>query len=193
MVEARGRRLSWWMGGIAAVGVLVTHWLTYRLALPDAEHRVDVLHHTGHVHLPVVSAIGLALFTVASLRIFILGAGGGRLPGFRSTAVRLAALQAAAWTALEVGERAIAGRLATLDDHALLVVGLGVQVAVALLGALLLRLASKVLAALAARSAPVRRRPPSVSLPAQSRRRHRVLPLTGAHALRGPPPLRPMS
>src|SRR5688500_5330387 len=108
------------MGGVAAVGVLVTHWLTYRLALPDAHHRAEVLHDSGHAHWPVVSAVGLALFTAASLRVCTLGLRGGTVAGFRSTAVRLVALQAVAWTTLEVGERAAAGHLATPDDHGVL-------------------------------------------------------------------------
>lgn len=181
------------MGGIAGLCVLVTHWATYRLALPDAGHRAEVLHHTGHIHLPVTSAIALALFTVASLRMCVLGTRGGRLPGLRITAVRLAVLQAVAWTALEVGERAVASRLATLDDHGLFVVGLALQVGVALLGALLLRLASSVLASIAGRRAALRLRPRSAPLPARSRRAHPVPPLTGAQALRGPPRLRPTS
>lgn len=182
------------MGGIAAAGVIATHWLTYRLTLPDAHHRAEVLHHTGHAHFPAVSAVGLALFTVASIRLCVLGASGRRVPGLRSTAARLILLQAAAWTALEVGERVVSDRLPTLDDHGLFVVGLGVQIVVALLGALLVRLVAEVTAAFAVRPSGARRRPPrSVPRPTQSRRPHHSRPLTGGDARRGPPRLRPAS
>lgn len=181
------------MGGIAAAGVLATHWLTYRLAVPHAHHRADLLHESGHTHWPVVSAVGLALFTAASLRLCAIGLRGRRVAGFRSTAVNLAALQAAAWMVLEVGERVLAGRLVTLDDHAVLVTGLGVQVAVAVLGAAVVRVTVRVLSAFAARPTVPRLRPQSVAMPASTRGSSRVLPLAGAHGLRGPPLPRPTS
>jgi hypothetical protein len=192
-MDARGRRLSWWMAGIAAAGVLVTHWLTYRLAVPHAHDRVHVLHESGHAHWPVVSAVGLALFTAASLRLCVLGLRGGRVAGFRTTAVHLATLQAVAWTVLEVGERVAAGRVVTLDDHAVLLTGLGVQVAVAVLGAVVVRVAVRVLSGFAARPTVPRLRPQSVAMPASFRGPSRVLPLAGAHGLRGPPLPRPTS
>lgn len=187
-MEARGRRLSWWTGGIAAAGVLVTHWLTYRLAVPDAHHRAEALYESGHAHWPVLSAVGIALFTVASLRLCALGVrGGGRVAGFRSTAARLVVLQAVAWTVLEVGERAVSGHLATLDDHAVLLVGLGVQVVVALVAAVVVRLTVRVLSAFAARADGPRPRPRSVPMPVAASRPHHVLSLVGARGLRGPP------
>jgi hypothetical protein len=183
-VGHRGRRLSWWTGGIAGAGVLVTHWLSYRMAVPDAHHRADVLHATGHAHWPVLSVVGLTPFTVASLHACVRGLPVGR---GRSPAPRLAVLQAAAWTVLEVGERAAAGRLATLDDHGVVLIGLVVQVAVALVGAAFVRLAVRAVAALARRRAAPRARPRSIALPGQSTDARRVLTPVGAHGLRGPP------
>jgi hypothetical protein len=188
----RGRRLSWWAGGIAGAGVLVTHWLSYRLAVPHAHHRADVLHDSGHAHWPVLSVVGLALFTVAALRLCAHGWRGRPMPGLRATALRLAALQAVGWTAVEVGERALSGRLATLDDNAVLLLGLGVQLAVAVVAAVLVRLTVRVLSAwAAARAARPRRVVRPVALPAGAGGPRLVLTLAGAGGLRGPPPMLP--
>ncbi|HEX2040100.1 MAG TPA: hypothetical protein VHF47_10260 [Acidimicrobiales bacterium] len=191
-MEHRGRRLSWWTGGVAGAGVLLTHWVTYRLALPDAHHRGDVLHDSGHAHWPVLSVVGLTLFTVASLHVCTLGWRRRPVARGRVLALRLAVLQAVAWTALEVGERALAGRLATLDDHGLVLLGLVVQVAVALAGAAFVRLTVRALSALAGRPPRVRPRPRSTPLPTPPAVGRATIAPVGAHGLRGPPAPQPV-
>jgi hypothetical protein len=193
VVEARGRRLSWWIGGVAAAGVLVTHWLTYRLVVPHGHHRAELLHDTGHDHWPVVSAVALALFAASSLRVCALGLRRRPVLPFGSTAARLAAVQAAAWVGLEVGERAVAGHAATLDDCVLLLIGTAVQVAVAVLGATLVRVLHRAGAALDSRPfSPPRPRPQPAPRPV-SAMPPRLLPLSGASGLRGPPIAQPIS
>jgi hypothetical protein len=182
--------LSWRIGVLSGAGVLATHWLTYRMAVP-AHHRADVLHTTGHAHWPLLSAAVLALFAAASLRRWAQGPQGGRKPRPKpiETARHLALVQAVVWVAVEVGERAVAGRLTTLDDHPVLLVGLAVQLVVALLGAVLVRLAHHAMTALLGRHRPglPHRRSQSVTMPATAGRPYRLLPLSGPHGLRGPP------
>lgn len=174
--------MSWWIGGIACAGVLASHWLTYRVL-----HLEGHLHETGHDHLGVTSAVAVGLFVAAALRFCALGLRGQATPGFGALVLRLTAVQAAVWLGMETAERAASGSLSTLDDHALLVVGLLVQVVVAVVGATAVRLAGRTLAAVVARRAA---RPDRRRVPVHPRWRDRV-PHTvrrwGAQGVRGPP------
>ena len=170
----------------------VTHWLTYRIAVP-AHHHAEVLHETGHGYWSAFAAVAVVLATAASLRVCAAGWQRKTIPTFGAVARRLAVVQAALWVVLEVGERAVGGRLATLDDHAVLLVGLVLQVAVAVAAAALLRLAHRALAALTSRRREAQSRPQPVSEPATAGRPFRLLPLAGPHGLRGPPAPLPLS
>jgi hypothetical protein len=192
-MAARGWRLSWWIGGLAGAGVLVTHWLTYRIAVPDHHQRIDVLQDTGHAHWPVFSVVALALCTAASVRVCTEGWRGRTRPGFAATTRRLVAAQAVLWLAVEVAERATTGHLATVDDHGLLLLGLALQMAVAVVGAASVWLAHRALAVLGSRRRPALPRPRPTSKPVTSGRFFRLPPLTGAHGLRGPPTPTPTS
>jgi hypothetical protein len=184
--------VSWGIGALAGAGLLATHWLTYRLAVPG-HHVHHVLRETGHDYWPALSAVVLMLATVVSLRACSAAMRGA--PRLATTARRLATVQAGAWLAVEIGERAAAGQLATVDDYPVLLVGLVVQLGVALLGALLVRLAHRALTAWAGRRRflPPQARPASTSLPPTADVPRPLVPLAGPHGLRGPPALLPTS
>lgn len=172
---------SWWVGGIAGLGVVASHWLTYRLL-----HLEGHLHETGHGHLGTTSALAVALFVAGTARFCVTGLRGRSPLGFGAVALRLTLVQAVVWLGMETTERAAAGALATLDDNAVVLVGLLVQVAVALVGAALVRLGARVLEAVVARrrSAVHRRRLPQPVL--RDRVPHAVH-AWGGQGVRGPP------
>jgi len=187
-VRSPWRRLPWWVGAAAGAGVVVTHWLTYRIVAADHHHRAELLRETGHAHWPIVSTVVLTVFTVVSMRSCVRTWRQRLQPRLVAADIcRLVAVQAALWVLVEVGERIAVDRLATLGDHPVLLVGLVVQVVVALLGAMLSWLACRVVVALAARRRRGRSRPASVSAPAGAAPRVRLSLMAGAHGLRGPP------
>jgi hypothetical protein len=173
--------MSWWIGGFAGFGVLVTHWLTYRLLGLDGH-----LHETGHGHLDTTSAIVLGLFVAGALRFCRLGLGGRAAPRIGPLALRLAALQAVGWLGMEVAERAMSGSLSTLDHHGLLLVGLAVQVVVACVVAAFVRLTGRVLEAVVARRASRHHRT-AVAYPQWRDRIAHLVHGWGAQGVRGPP------
>jgi hypothetical protein len=123
-------------GGLAAAGVFGGHVLTYALVVERHEH--PLLVDVAHGYLPFAGLTVAVLGFVALLAGIASGYVGGGTPALWTVARRLALLQAAAFTALEVLERLAVG--ASLSDLAgpLLVVGLLVQLLAALLSALLL-------------------------------------------------------
>ena len=179
--------------GVAAGGVLLGHWITYRLTSPHAHAREVLLAHTGHAYLGFVNDLGIAL-TLAAVAAVVLGhltdrdqppAGVGRW------FLRLACFQVTAFLAMEVVERVSSGApLADLMHHGLLLTGIAVQVAVALAGALavrwLLRAAGR-LQEILAQPAPipafavVARLVATASTPA-------ARPALATAGIRGPPP-----
>jgi hypothetical protein len=128
--------------GVAAGGVLVGHWLTYRLLVPGDAPRQALLSATGHAYLGLANAAGLALGLVALAAVFL-----DRITNrdtepatLRALAVRLATFQVCAFAAMELIERLTSGAPASGALHdGLLPVGMAVQVAIALIGALAVR------------------------------------------------------
>jgi hypothetical protein len=128
--------------GVAAGGVLLGHWITYRIVLPGEYARDSLLAHTGHAYLGVANDLGLVLALTALSAVFL-----SRLT--RSDAVpastarwcaRLAAFQVGAFAAMELVERlASDAPLAGLLHGGLLPLGLAIQVGVALVGAVAVR------------------------------------------------------
>jgi hypothetical protein len=177
--------------GVAAGGVLLGHWVTYRLVLPGRHAREALLAHTGHAYLGVANDLGLVL-AVAALSAVFLSRLTRRDAAPASTArwcARLAAFQVGAFAAMEVVERIASGApLAGLMHGGLLPIGLGIQVGVALVGAVavrwLLRLAD--LVADLDRPAAVRSNPRQVTwLPSDA-----PVPMAIGHpaaGIRGPP------
>ena len=191
---AHGRRRRLLTLSIAGCGVLVGHWLTYLVDAPDASTRTALLDATGHGYLSVVGELATAFLAFSIVAAFLgalLPTGGGSLPG-ASLAARMVLLQVGAFAAMEIVERVVAG--SPLDDlvgGGVLAVGTVANVAVALLGAALLRrvlaLADRVAASASAPASPAA--PPPVAVAAlppftSSTPRHRGL---AAVPVRGPP------
>lgn len=149
------------LGGSAAAGVLVAHWLGYRLAVPDHVHRGEVLHATGHRYWGyfVAIAIGLLFAGLSSLisRRARSGVTGGGARTFRYALTRLLPLGVCLFVGLEGAERLFfapehdAGLFLT---QAPVLIGIAFQAVVALIGALVLTLVTLVVDAVVARTAP---------------------------------------
>ena len=141
---------------LAAVGgVLVGHWLTYRLVSPHAGAADQLLKGTGHAYLGYLNDLVLvgALGALAAIFLGRLIQRDGEPPRYRTLAARLIAFQGAAFVAMEAIERLASGSpLASLLHHGLLPAGIAIQalvaLAIALLIHLLLRAADIVAAAL---------------------------------------------
>lgn len=187
VVRSRLLRIRmWWLAALAAAGVVVTHALTYRLAQTDEVLRHQLLHDTGHELWPPF----VAPMVLAAL---VLGAAGaltrsvnGVVP-IRATAMKLAALQGASWMAVEAAERFATGH-DQLTWRSLLpvVLGLAVQVLVAVAAAVFLLLLGRIADAWRARHRrgwprrPTRWRPAFASAPS-------IRVVAAAWSPRGPP------
>jgi len=128
--------------GVAAGGVLLGHAITYALADPNAHQRTTDLASTGHAYLGLANDLGLIAALIALSAVFLGGLtrGHGDAPTLRGLAARLAVFQMVAFASMELLERVSAGApLAGVLHHGILPLGLAVQVAVAALGALIIR------------------------------------------------------
>lgn len=127
--------------GVAGSGLLLGHWLAYALGTPDATARDELLHATGHSYLPYATQVALLAGVIGLVGLFLARLHRReRLGSFAGNVVRLAALQSGAFLAMEVGERLLTGApLHDLTHGPLLVIGLGVQAVLAVVGALVLR------------------------------------------------------
>lgn len=179
--------------GVAAGGVLAGHWLTYVLVDPHVHQRTTELASTGHAYLGLANDLGLIAALVALSTIFLGGLTGHerKRPSLRTLTARLATFQVLAFAAMELLERMSAGApVAGVMHHAILPVGLTIQVVIAALDALvihwLLRAAEHIESALA--SAPDLFGGPTaaVILPTFFAPARRALSAAG---IRGPPPL----
>lgn len=179
------------LGGLAAGGVVVAHWLAYFFAAPEAHTRAELLEHTGHQRWTIVSAIALALLTMSLGRAAWAGLSGAEPTAAlldRRIFPRLALIQTIGFVALEGLERSVVtGSAAGLFAEPAVVMGIGLQIAAALAGAVLLTLVVKVVDRLtlvrpaAPRLVQTRVRPPVVFHP-------RSLEVAvGGGTLRGPP------
>jgi hypothetical protein len=180
------------VAGMAGVGILLAHWLAYLVAVPNAALRAAVLTHTGHAYwgVAVKGASAFALVAVAAMMARIAG---WSLPGdglrFGRLALRLSVLQVGLFAAMELAERIAAHVPVTTDLGMTFALGIGLQLVVALAGALLLvwleRVAVLLVRAIRSATPPLRRPPlflgaPAVAFPPA------VLAF-GAAGLRGPP------
>ena len=183
-------RWRWWMGALAGAGVLVTHALSYQLAQANDAHRHELLHDTGHEMWPPF----VAPFMVAVLVLGLAGAlmqhaagrAAERTVSFRAIATRLSLLQAIGWLAVETVERVATGDT-DLSTRSLtpVVLGVGVQVVVAVVGAVVLALMMRAVDAWRARRPAWPRRtaglhPVSVAAP-------NIRVIAAAWSPRGPP------
>lgn len=163
-------RSSWWWGGLAFAGIVATHALTYRVMEHEHGARHAVLDRTFGLAAAVAVLVTFVVHTARSST-------SGRLPVWR-----LALLQGGGWLLIEGLERVSSGHGALLDRA--MVVGLLVQLVMAVVGVLLLALLAKVVRLLVAsrrrwRRQPERRRPSMV--------RNGCWPRLSPAAPRGPP------
>ena len=169
------------LAGMAGAGVVLGHWIAYAVAVPSAHLRSEVLADAGHDYWPlaVKSAVALAIAGLGALTLW-LAAGtpprdGTRSRMFLALLWRLGLAQIIAFTVLEVSERmAIGSPLGTLWHHHLFLVGVAVQIAMAVAGSLVLlgfrRAVIRILAALRARPRRPARVPVLGSVPLLPRR-----------------------
>src|SRR5882762_8754955 len=99
---------------VAAAGLFAGHIVVYRIVAPDASQPASL--GVSHAYLPLALAVGLLAAVVAGGGAFLLGYRRGtapgschRRPGLIGTLLLPAVAQAAAFVALEVLERALAG------------------------------------------------------------------------------------
>jgi hypothetical protein len=130
--------------GTAWAGLVIGHLLAYGLAYPEEGTRRAHLAATGHGWLDLATLSVLALIPAVLILTSFSGLR-GRAP--TSTWMRLSALQVPAFLLIEVAERGTAVGEAFSDPAVLL--GVGVQVLVAALAALLLRAVTAIMVAAA--------------------------------------------
>jgi hypothetical protein len=138
------------LGGLAASGVVAAHVIAYFLAEPDPHAREDLLAATGHHRWTLVVAIALG-FTVAGLVHYAwaraLSPHAGTLPSgtlFGLAAGRLIPLQVLGCVGLEAVERWFAGEaVATVLTEPAVMIGVFLQLLVAVVGAVILVLFAK--------------------------------------------------
>lgn len=179
--------------GVAAGGVLLGHAVTYDLLDPNAHQRAADLARTGHAYLGLANDLGLVAALVALSAVFLGGLTRRDTDdsrGFRPLATRLVTFQVAAFVGMEVLERLSAGApVLGVLHQGILPVGIAVQAAVALIGALviawLVRAAERIASTHDAAPAVPRRAAalvlPVLHVPAR--------PILATAGIRGPPPL----
>lgn len=161
MRRARDRRLSWPIGGFAALGIYASHVIAYRVTAPDPHHRAELLTSTGHSAWDVVGALVGGLL-MASLARYVAtswsrrGSGSASiLPRFLPSWISLSLFQVGGYVLLEAVERWAAGDFTSPDlllEPAVLI-GIAVQVLVAIPGAALLVAVCRVVDSVIARRA----------------------------------------
>lgn len=128
--------------GVAGAGLVLGHWLAYAIGTPQAHVRDELLRSTGHGYLPYATQVALLAGAIGLVGLFLTRLTRREARGpFAGDVAKLAAVQSAAFVAMEVGERLLSGSsLHDLTHGPLLVIGLGVQLVLAVAGALTLRL-----------------------------------------------------
>jgi hypothetical protein len=193
MPHGRLQHAHLWTGGLSFGGVVVAHVLAYWLAVPDGADRHGLLAATGHRYWGLVVAVAFAA-TVSALCRFTIGVlqkdeGGSPGHGVKTVAAGLVLWQAPGLLVLEGIERL------TVDGHVHplslvteppVVLGLVVQLFVAVAGAVLVLGWARAVSVLVRRRPPLSGRrkskwPPSVGLQPEGR------PPVGARTCRGPP------
>jgi hypothetical protein len=177
--------------GMAGLGVVIGHWISYRLAVPDAHLRHHVLLTTGHGHWLVVVkvAAALAVAGVATLVVRFAGRGAPAGGAYSWVAGRLAVVQAVAFTGMEAVERLGSGApVGGMFAHHLFLLGVSVQLLVACAGGAFLFWLSRAVRQLAeaVRSLPhVAAMPVPLLRPAPAP--VRSAPVLASAPIRGPP------
>jgi hypothetical protein len=169
---ATERRAALCLGGVAAAGVVVAHVLAYALASPDASAHAELLEETGHELWPLTTAAATGAVAAALLgfvservqhaqrgfvseRVRRAQRGSPRARLFVHGAPRLALLQSLGFVALEALERLLSGgEVAHLLSEPAVVIGLLLQVGVAVAAVGLLAFLARTIEILIARRSP---------------------------------------
>ena len=181
------------MFGTAAAGLVLGHALAYLIAIPDPHQRVFALQRTGHAYLPALDQAVLML-VVAGIAAVVVRAFAHPVDGatdrFGRLATVLVVAQTCAFAAQEVLERLVSGApLGDLVHDHILVSGMLVQIAVAIVAAGILWLFARTatrLAATVATRVPLPRTRAVFALPVTARRPHAPAFAT-AGSVRAPP------
>jgi hypothetical protein len=147
----------------AFVGLFVGHLLSYVIAIPDTARRAIVLAHSGHAYLHLAGDVAVILGFAAAVTVGLRAVTTRDAPHRSSTArlaLRLGALQAGAFIAMELGERLVSGTgFGELFADHLFGIGIVVQLGIAAIGAFLLRWIGRVAVRIADALTPPPRRP----------------------------------
>jgi hypothetical protein len=147
----------------AFVGLIVGHLLSYLIAIPDPARRTVVLADSGHGYMHVAGDVAVVLGFAAAVTVGLRAVAGRGVTDRSSTARmawRLGALQAGAFSAMELGERLVSGGdLGELFADHLFSIGIVVQLVIAAVGALLHWLIGRVAVGIADALARPPRRP----------------------------------
>ncbi|MGH2723927.1 MAG: hypothetical protein ACRDI0_06610 [Actinomycetota bacterium] len=181
------------LGAMAGSGIALAHVVAFRLAVPHEAEREALLHSTGHAWWPALPAIAVAgvVATFIHLALWRRSGGAPSLGGVLAhAAARLILVQVLGFGLLEFVERILSGHgpLDLVREPAFLI-GVGLQVVVALAIAALVVLVTRMVEALVSAMRPRRARAPRALRPPSA------VVYTPSHAhvalggltLRGPP------
>ena len=130
------------IAGAAFLGLLLGHWIDYKLVFPEHVARHAALASSGHDYLATALVMAIAAFVVAGVGCVLLGfrIEKGALHGdfcFGATMFRLSVSQVSGFVLLEVSERFFTG--SSFQGIAkLLVLGVAAQLIAACAGAVVL-------------------------------------------------------
>ena len=143
MRTAIGVRERIYLALLGFAGTLAAHSIAYWLVAPDPHHHARLLLSTGHGYWGVVTPIAMGL-AVAGIAVALISRAGASAR-FSVVATRAVALQLLAFLAMETIERAsVGGSLAVIKEPVVLV-GLVVQMLIALVIAGLLLVLTRAL------------------------------------------------
>jgi hypothetical protein len=127
--------------GTAMAGLMLGHTISYLIAVPDPHQRQFVLEQTGHGYMPALTQVTL-MVAVAAIAALVARAFGRRdehAESFPAVARTLAVVQVCAFVGQEVLERIVAhAPLHTLGHDQVLLTGIAIQIAIAIVAAQIL-------------------------------------------------------
>ena len=171
------------VGGLAWVGMVTGHLLAYAVVYPRPSHRMEHLLATGHGTLPFHAICALSCAPAVLAVVGLLRLRGRAAP--RPTALWLAAMQILGFALVESIERgSSAGSL--LGEPAFLL-GLVLQVVIALLAAALIRVVARAVSMLLVRPEANEKAPQRIPSPAHGAARANPFTFLVCSPRRAPP------
>jgi hypothetical protein len=171
------------VGGLAWAGMVAGHLLAYAIVYPRPHHRMEHLVATGHGTLPLHAICALSCAPAVLAVVALLRLRGRTTP--RPTARWLAAIQILGFVLVESIERgSSAGSI--LGEPAFLL-GLVLQVVIALVAAGLVRVVTRAVSMLVARPEPNGKAPQRISSPARGTARANRFTFLVCSPRRAPP------